>query len=154
MSRLALALLLATILLSTTRQSAADQTTTFGLEEAFVDAVATCGPSSSAARVIGKNSDPAVQIALRNAEIIEAADAAAEVPGSSKPLEDCRQRFLTGRGYNKSEMTVLPECTKQDWPSLFTSLGQCVHARGGNGPSLGNLRDSLWAENAKDVLGV
>jgi hypothetical protein len=109
---------------------AADLTSTFGLEEAFIDAVGNCGPSSTAAGALGKTSDPAVQIALRNAEIIEAADAAAGVPGSSKALQDCMQKFLNGRGYNKSQMTVLPECTKQDWPSPFTSLGQCVHARG------------------------
>ena len=95
-----------------------------------MDAVANCGPSSTAAGALGKTSDPAVQIALRNAEIIEAADAAAGVPGSSKSLQECMQKSLTGRGYSKSQMTVLPECTKQDWPSPFTSLGQCVHAKG------------------------
>lgn len=131
MSRLTFAILLVTILFATAKPSAAaGLTSTVGLEEAFVDAVANCGPSSSAAGALGKNSDPAVQIALRDAEIIEAADAAAGVPGSSKSLQECMQKFLTGRGYNKSQMTVLPECTKQDWPSPFASLGQCVHARG------------------------
>jgi hypothetical protein len=131
MGRLTFAILFTTILFAAPKPSeAADLTSTFGLEEAFIDAVGNCGPSSSAAGAMGKNSDPAVQIALRNAEIIEAADAAAGVPGSSKPLQECMQKFLTGRGYNKSQMTVLPECTKQDWPSPFTSLGQCVHARG------------------------
>jgi len=66
-------------------------------------------------RGVGENLGPAVQIAVRNAEIIGAADAAAGVPGSSKELQDCRQKFLSGRGDNKSQMTVLPECAKQDW---------------------------------------
>jgi hypothetical protein len=109
---------------------AADLTSTFGLEEAFIDRVGNCGPSSIAAGAMGKHSDPAVQMALRNAEIIEASDAAAGVPGSSKPLQECIQKFLTGRGYLNAQMTVLPECTQQAWPSPFTSLGQCVHARG------------------------
>src|SRR5208282_757714 len=131
MSKTTLGILSLAILFATANSSAAaDLTSTFGLEEAFIDAVANCGPSSSAAGALGKTSDPAVQIALRNAEIIEAADAAAGVPGSAKSLQDCMQKFLTGRGYDKSQMTVLPECTKQDWPSPFTSLGQCVHARG------------------------
>lgn len=131
MNRITLAMLSMAIVFATSNSStAADLTSTFGLEEAFIDAVGNCGPSSSAAGALGKTSDPAVQIALRNAQIIEAADAAAGVPGSSKSLQECMQKFLTGRGYNKSQMTVLPECTKQDWPSPFTSLGQCVHARG------------------------
>jgi len=49
---------------------------------------------------------------------------------SQKALHDCMRKFLTGRGYSKSQMTVLPECTKQDWPSPFTSQGECVHYRG------------------------
>jgi hypothetical protein len=131
MNRMTIAIVSMVILFATTRSSAAaDLTSTFGLEEAFIDAVGNCGPSSSTAGALGKTSDPAVQQALRNAEIIEAADAAAGVPGSSKALQDCVQKFLSGRGYNKSQMTVLPECAKQDWPSPFTSLGQCVHARG------------------------
>ena len=131
MGRLTFAILFTTILFAAPKPSAAaDLTSTAGLEEAFVDAVANCGPSSSSAGALGKTADPAVQIALRNAEIIEAADAAAGVPGSSKSLQECMQKSLTGRGYNKSQMTVLPECTKQDWPSPFTSLSQCVHARG------------------------
>jgi len=109
---------------------AADLTSTFGLEEAFIDRVGNCGPSSIAAGAMGKHSDPAVQMALRNAEIIEASDAAAGVPGSSKPLQECMQEFLTGRGYVKCQMTVVLECTKQDGPSPFTSFSQCVHARG------------------------
>jgi hypothetical protein len=131
MRKITLGILSLAILFATANSSAAaDLTSTFGLEEAFVDAVANCGPSSSAAGALGKTADPAVQQALRNAEIIEAADAAAGVPGSAKSLQDCMQKFLTGRGYNKSQMTVLPECAKQDWPSPFTSLGECVHDRG------------------------
>lgn len=78
--------------------AAADLTSTFGLEEAFVDAVANCSPSLSAAGALGKTEDPAVQQALRNAEIIEAANAAAGVPGPAKPLQDCMQKvFLRSR---------------------------------------------------------
>jgi|SRR5271170_378641 len=130
MTKATLAILAITILFAMPRQSSAADLTSTALEEAFIDSVANCGPSSSTAGAMGKNSDPAVQMALRTAEIIEAADAAAGVPGSSKSLQDCMQQFLVGRGYNKSQMTVLPECTKQDWPSPFTSLGECVHGRG------------------------
>jgi hypothetical protein len=131
MNKKTLGILSSVILFATANwTAAADLTSTFGLEEAFVDSVANCGPSSSAAGAMGKSSDPAVEIALRNAEIVEAADAAAGVPGASKSLQDCMQKFLVGRGYNKSQMRVLPECVKQDWPSPFTSLGECVHDRG------------------------
>jgi hypothetical protein len=119
MRRMTFAILLMVVLFAATKPSeAADLTSTFGLEEAFIDTVGNCGPSSSTAGALGETSDPAVQIALRNAEIIEAADAAAGVTGSSKALQDCMQKFLIGRGYNKSQMTVLQECAKQDWRLL------------------------------------
>jgi hypothetical protein len=75
MNRMTFAILSMVILFAATKPSeAADLTSTFGLEEAFIDAVGNCGPSSTTAGALGKTSDPAVQIALRNAEIIEAAD--------------------------------------------------------------------------------
>ena len=127
MNRLGLAILSVAILLAVPNLARAAGPT--ALEEAFVDAVGSCGPSSSAGGALGKNQDPAVQAALRNAEIIEAADAAAGVPGSMSALQECMQKALSGRGYTKAEMSVLPECAKQDWPSPLTSLGNCVHNR-------------------------
>jgi len=50
---------------------------TIGLEEAFIDSVGTCGPSSNVAGSLGKSEDPQVKIELRNALITEAADDAA-----------------------------------------------------------------------------
>ena len=69
---------------------------------------------------------PAVKIALRNALIIEAADDAAAVAGSSKAHSDCIRKDLTTRGMSADEMSALPYCVKNDWPSPFTSLGVCV----------------------------
>jgi hypothetical protein len=100
-----------------------------GLEEAFVDAVGACGPSSAIAGALGHSNDPAVQIELRDALITEAADDAAGVAGSNKGHADCMQKFLEGRGYSKIEMDVLPHCVKRDWPGPLVSLGVCVQNR-------------------------
>jgi len=102
--------------------------TSTGLEEAFIDAVGTCGPSSSVAGALGKSSDPSVRQALRNALIIEAADDAAAPGGSTHP--DCIQKDLTSRGYTQDQMAALPGCVRQDWPDPFTSLGSCVQSHG------------------------
>ena len=101
---------------------------TAGLEEAFVDAVGTCGPSSKIAGSLGASEDPAVKIALRNALIIEAADDAALVSGSGKEHSDCIRKELKTRGYTDNDMEALPYCVKNDWPSPFTSLGVCVQS--------------------------
>jgi hypothetical protein len=102
-----------------------------GLEEAFIDAVGTCGPSSAVAGSLGKSEDPQVKIELRNALITEAADDAAGVAGSNKAHSDCLRKDLSTRGYSENDMSALPYCVKHDWPDPFTSLGQCVksHSR-------------------------
>ena len=71
-----------------------------GLEEAFIDAVGVCGPSSNVAGSLGKSEDPQVKIALRNALITEAADDAAGVAGSNKAHSDCLKKDLSARGYS------------------------------------------------------
>lgn len=124
MKRFAVALITTSMLMSATSVGFALSTT--GIEEAFVDAVGTCGPSSNVAGSLGKSEDPAVKIALRNALIIEAADDAAAVAGSSKAHSDCIRKDLTTRGMSTDEMSALPYCVKNDWPSPFTSLGVCV----------------------------
>jgi len=104
---------------------------TVGIEEAFIDAVGTCGPSSGVAGSLGKSDDPQVKIAIRNALITEAADDAAAVAGTNKTHSDCIRKDLTSRGMSDSDMAVLPYCVKHDWPDPFTSLGVCVksHSR-------------------------
>jgi hypothetical protein len=102
--------------------------TTTGLEEAFVDAIGSCSPSSAVAGALGKSGDPAVRRALRDALIIEGADAAAGNT-SNKALEACIQKELKTRGYTDTQMAVLPECAKRDWPDPFTGLGSCVSLR-------------------------
>ncbi|HEY6300991.1 MAG TPA: hypothetical protein VIW95_15235 [Candidatus Binatus sp.] len=124
MKRFAVALITTSMLMSAASVGFALSTT--GIEEAFVDAVGTCGPSSNVAGSLGKSADPAVKIALRNALIIEAADDAASVAGSSKAHSDCIRKDLTTRGMSSDEMNALPYCVKNDWPSPFTSLGVCV----------------------------
>jgi hypothetical protein len=124
MKRFAVALIATSMLMSAASVGFALSTT--GIEEAFVDAVGTCGPSSNVAGSLGKSEDPTVKIALRNALIIEAADDAAAVAGSSKAHSDCIRKDLTTRGMSADEMSALPYCVKNDWPSPFTSLGVCA----------------------------
>jgi hypothetical protein len=131
MKRIAIALLSSGLLLATVGLGFAKDLTSSGLEEAFIDAVGTCGPSSSIAGSLGKSVDPNVKIALRNALIVEAADDAAGVPGSNPTHSDCIKKDLASRGYSAAQEESLPYCVKHDWPDPFTSLGQCVqnHAR-------------------------
>ena len=102
-----------------------------GLEEAFIDAVGVCGPSSNVAGSLGKSTDPQVKIELRDALITEAADDAAGVAGANQPHSDCLKKDLSARGYTETDMAALPYCVKHDWPDPFTSLGTCVksHSR-------------------------
>jgi hypothetical protein len=129
MKRFAVALITISMLLSAV--SAGFALTSTGIEEAFIDAVGTCGPSSSVAGSLGKSEDPQVKIALRNALITEAADDAAAVAGSNKAHSDCIRKDLSTRGMSMDEMAALPYCVKHDWPDPFTSLGTCVksHSR-------------------------
>ncbi|HEY1866155.1 MAG TPA: hypothetical protein VGG55_03715 [Candidatus Acidoferrales bacterium] len=132
MRRLALGILSGRLLISLARLASAKDLTSAGLEEAFIDGVANCGPSSSMAGALGKSKDPGVQAALRNALIVEAADDAAGVGGGSKEHSDCIQKELSGRGYtSQQQLSALPVCVKNDWPTPFTSLGVCVasHAK-------------------------
>jgi hypothetical protein len=130
MKRFAVALI-AGIFMTAASVGFARDLSTEGLEEAFIDAVGTCGPSSTVAGSLGKSEDPQVRIELRDALITEAADDAAGVAGSNKAHSDCMKKDLSTRGYSENDMAALPYCVKHDWPDPFTSLGQCVksHSR-------------------------
>jgi hypothetical protein len=130
MKRFAVALI-AGIFMTAASVGFARDLSTEGLEEAFIDAVGTCGPSSAVAGSLGKSEDPQVRIELRDALITEAADDAAAVAGSNKAHSDCMKKDLSTRGYTDNDMAALPYCVKHDWPDPFTSLGQCVksHSR-------------------------
>jgi hypothetical protein len=130
MKRLAVALIATGLLISTAGTGLAKDLGTTGLEEAFVDALGTCGPSSNVAGALGKSEDPAMKIALRGALIVEAADDAAGVAGANKPHADCMKKDLTTRGMSADEMAALPYCVKHDWPDPLTSLGDCVKNHG------------------------
>jgi hypothetical protein len=131
MKRFAVALIAVSMLMTAVGVGFAKDLSTFGLEEAFIDAVGTCGPSSNIAGVLSKSSDPQVKIALRDALITEAADDAAGVAGANGPHGECLKKDLSARGYSDTDMDSLPFCVKHDWPDPFTSLGQCVknHSR-------------------------
>ncbi len=131
MKRIAVALIATSILMTVVGAGLANELSVTGLEEAFIDAVGTCGPSSNVAGALGKSDDPQVKIALRNALIAEAADDAAAVAGANQPHSDCLRKDLSVRGYNNDEMSALPYCVRNDWPDPFTSLGICVksHSR-------------------------
>ena len=131
MKRVAVALIATSMLMTAVGAGFAKDLSTTGLEEAFIDAVGTCGPSSNVAGSLGKSEDPAVKIALRDALIAEAADDAAGVAGSNKAHSECIRKDLTSRGYTDNDMAALPYCVKHDWPSPFDSLGVCVksHSR-------------------------
>ena len=99
MKLIAVALIATSMLITAAeRRDFAKDISTVGIEEAFVDAVGSCGPSSKVAGLLGESNDPAVKIALRNALIIEAADDAAVVAGSNKAHSDCIRKELTARG--------------------------------------------------------
>ena len=131
MKRLVLGIFSGMLLIGLAGVASAKDLTTTGLEEAFIDGVATCGASSTVAGALGKSKDPGVQAALRNALIVEAADDAAGIASGSKDHADCIQKDLTSRGYTQQQLAALPYCVKNDWPSPFTSLGNCVasHAK-------------------------
>lgn len=131
MKRIVLGILSGVLLIGLAGVASAKDLTTAGLEEAFVDGVANCGPSSTIAGSLGKSKDPGVQAALRNALIVEAADDAAGIGGGAQAHADCIQKELTSRGYTSAQLSALPYCVKNDWPSPFTSLGTCVatHAK-------------------------
>jgi hypothetical protein len=131
MKRITVALIATSMLMTAVSVGFAKDLSAVGIEEAFIDAVGTCGPSSSVAGSLGKSDDPQVKIALRNALITEAADDAAAVAGTNKAHSDCIRKDLTARGLSDNDMASLPYCVKHDWPDPFTSLGVCVksHSR-------------------------
>jgi len=131
MKRFAVALITTSMLMSAASGAFAKDLSTVGLEEAFIDSVGVCGPSSNIAGALGKSTDPQVKIALRNALITEAADDAAGVAGANQSHSDCLKKDLSARGYSETDMAALPYCVKHDWPDPFTSLGTCVksHSR-------------------------
>ncbi|MGH7815468.1 MAG: hypothetical protein ACREQI_15880 [Candidatus Binataceae bacterium] len=104
---------------------------TTSIEESFVNAVGACAPSSNVAGALGKTHDPAMQFALRDALILEAADDAGNVAGANQSHSACMRKALTASGFDAAEMEVLPYCVKHDWPDPFDDLGVCVehHAR-------------------------
>ncbi len=131
MKRITVALIATSMLMTAVSVGFAKDLSAVGIEEAFIDAVGTCGPSSSVAGSLGKSDDPQVKIALRNALITEAADDAAAVAGTNKAHSDCIRKDLASRGLSDNDMASLPYCVKHDWPDPFTSLGVCVksHSR-------------------------
>jgi len=131
MKRFAVALIATGMLMTAVGVGFTKDLNPVGLEEAFIDSVGVCGPSSNVAGSLGKSEDPQVKIALRNALITEAADDAAAVAGSNKAHSDCIRKDLSARGYTDADMAALPYCVKHDWPDPFTSLGVCVksHSR-------------------------
>jgi hypothetical protein len=115
--------------LGTSMAMAADSSTT--IEEAFVDAVGTCGASSKVSSLLATTKDPGLMRALRYAVIVEAADDAAANPGSDKAHSDCVRKELRARGVTVSQLSVIPECVGSDWPDPLDNLGTCVsnHAK-------------------------
>ncbi|HMD04180.1 MAG TPA: hypothetical protein VKG68_02825, partial [Candidatus Binatus sp.] len=67
MKRFAVALIAASMLMGAAGVGFAKDLSTVGLEEAFIDAVGVCGPSSNVAGALGKSTDPQVKIELRDA---------------------------------------------------------------------------------------
>lgn len=129
MKRLAIGFISAVFVLAAVSIGSAKDLTSTGLEEAFIDGVGACGPSSNIAGAIGKSADQAVQMALRRALFLEAADDAAGVAGKNGPHSECLQKDLSARGYTSEQMDALPDCVSQDWPGPLTSLGDCVKAK-------------------------
>ena len=131
MKRFSVALIATCTLMTLVGLGFAKDLSTVGIEEAFIDAVGTCGPSSNVAGSLGKSTDPQVKIELRDALITEAADDAAGVAGANQAHSDCMKKDLSARGYSDTDMAALSYCVKHDWPDPFTSLGTCVksHSR-------------------------
>jgi hypothetical protein len=131
MKRFSVALIATSMLMTLVGLGFAKDLSTVGIEEGFIDAVGTCGPSSNVAGSLGKSTDPQVKIELRDALITEAADDAAGVAGANQAHSDCMKKDLSARGYSDTDMAALPDCVKHDWPDPFTSLGTCVksHSR-------------------------
>jgi hypothetical protein len=107
--------------------AAADSSTS--IQEAFVDAVGSCGGSSKVSSLIATTKDPGLTRALRYAVIVEAADDAAVVPGSDKGHSDCVRKELKARGVSSSQLEVFPDCVANDWPEPLDSIGTCVSNR-------------------------
>jgi len=125
MKRLSMLVCCAVVLaLGTTMAAAADTSTS--IEEAFVDAVGSCGGSSKVSSLLATTKDPGLMRALRYAIIVEAADDAAAVPGSDKGHSDCVRKELQARGVTVSQLQVIPDCVANDWPEPLDNLGTCV----------------------------
>ena len=110
--------------LGTTIALAGDSST--AVEEAFVDAVGSCGGSSKVSSLLATTKDPGLMRALRYAIIVEAADDAAATPGSDKGHSDCVRKELRARGVSTSQLEVIPDCVASDWPEPLDNLGTCV----------------------------
>ena len=110
--------------LGATIAAAADTSTS--VEEAFVDAVGSCGGSSKVSSLLATTKDPGLMRALRYAIIVEGADDAAAIPGSDKSHSDCIRKELRARGVTTSQLEVIPDCVANDWPEPLDNLGTCV----------------------------
>lgn len=125
MKRLSVLVCCAVVLaLGATMAAAADTSTS--VEEAFVDAVGTCGGSSKVSSLLATTKDPGLMRALRYAIIVEGADDAAAIPGSDKGHSDCIRKELRARGVTTSQLEVIPDCVANDWPEPLDNLGTCV----------------------------
>jgi hypothetical protein len=127
MKRLSMLMCCAVLLALGATIAAADTSTT--IEEAFVDAVGSCGGSSKVSSLLATTKDPGLMRALRYAIIVEAADDAAAVPGSDKGHSDCVRKELQARGVTVSQLAVIPDCVANDWPEPLDNLGTCVANR-------------------------
>jgi hypothetical protein len=125
MKRLSMLMCCAVVLaLGTGLAAAAD--TSNSVEEAFVDAVGSCGGSSKVSSLLATTKDPGLMRALRYAIIVEGADDAAAVAGSDKTHSDCIRKELRARGVTTSQLDVIPDCVANDWPDPLDNLGTCV----------------------------
>ncbi|HVA81820.1 MAG TPA: hypothetical protein VNF29_12915 [Candidatus Binataceae bacterium] len=126
MKRLLVGMISAVFVLAAAGIGSAKDLSTMSLEEDFVNAIGTCGPSSNIAGALAKTKDYGVRTALRQSLIQEAADDAAGVEGKNPSHADCMQKELSKAGYTTDQMAVLPECVKHDWPDPLDDLGDCV----------------------------
>jgi hypothetical protein len=125
MKRLSMLVCCAVVLaLGTGLAAAAD--TSNSVEEAFVDAVGSCGGSSKVSSLLATTKDPGLMRALRYAIIVEGADDAAALAGSDKTHSDCIRKDLRARGVTTSQLDVIPDCVANDWPDPLDNLGTCV----------------------------
>jgi hypothetical protein len=124
MKRISMLICCVAVLALGATMAAADQSSS--VEEAFVDALGSCGGSSKVSSLLATTKDPGLMRALRYAIIVEGADDAAAVPGSDNGHSDCIRKELRARGVTTSQLEVIPDCVANDWPEPLDNLGTCV----------------------------